>query len=62
MHYNLPPWSISILPDCKNTVYNTARVRNSLYLFILQLFLQEDTYTKFQDGELCELNILLALN
>ncbi|KVH92926.1 D-galactoside/L-rhamnose binding SUEL lectin domain-containing protein, partial [Cynara cardunculus var. scolymus] len=24
--YNLPPWSISILPDCKNTVYNTARV------------------------------------
>ncbi|XP_047337584.1 beta-galactosidase-like [Impatiens glandulifera] len=26
MHFNLPPWSISILPDCKNTVYNTARV------------------------------------
>lgn len=26
MHYNLPPWSISILPDCRNTVYNTARV------------------------------------
>ncbi|KAE8715112.1 Beta-galactosidase [Hibiscus syriacus] len=26
MHYNLPPWSISILPDCKHTVYNTARV------------------------------------
>ncbi|XP_054780480.1 beta-galactosidase 1-like [Prosopis cineraria] len=26
MHYNLPPWSISILPDCKNTAYNTARV------------------------------------
>ncbi|XP_022949187.1 beta-galactosidase 1-like [Cucurbita moschata] len=26
MHYNIPPWSISILPDCKNTVYNTARV------------------------------------
>lgn len=25
-HYNLPPWSISLLPDCKNTVYNTARV------------------------------------
>ncbi|CAH1422766.1 unnamed protein product [Lactuca virosa] len=25
-HYNLPPWSVSILPDCKNTVYNTARV------------------------------------
>ncbi|CAN4100109.1 unnamed protein product [Withania somnifera] len=25
-HYNLPPWSISILPNCKNTVYNTARI------------------------------------
>ncbi|XP_047340733.1 beta-galactosidase-like [Impatiens glandulifera] len=26
LHYNIPPWSISILPDCKNTVYNTARM------------------------------------
>nr|AAQ21369.1 beta-galactosidase [Sandersonia aurantiaca] len=26
MRYNLPPWSISILPDCKTTVFNTARV------------------------------------
>ncbi|KAK4562615.1 hypothetical protein RGQ29_005210 [Quercus rubra] len=26
-HYNLPPWSISILPDCKNEVFNTAKVR-----------------------------------
>ncbi|XP_028789776.1 beta-galactosidase 1-like [Neltuma alba] len=25
-HYNLPPWSISILPDCVHTAYNTARV------------------------------------
>jgi len=32
MHYNLPPWSISILPDCKNTVYNTARVRKKMKL------------------------------
>ncbi|GER35991.1 beta-galactosidase, partial [Striga asiatica] len=24
--YNLPPWSISILPDCKTEVYNTARI------------------------------------
>lgn len=29
MHYNLPPWSISILPDCRNVVFNTAKVRNS---------------------------------
>lgn len=26
MHYNLPPWSISILPDCRNVVFNTAMV------------------------------------
>ncbi|KAJ3671146.1 hypothetical protein LUZ60_008572 [Juncus effusus] len=26
MHYDLPPWSISILPDCQTTVFNTARV------------------------------------
>ncbi|RWW08330.1 hypothetical protein GW17_00028244 [Ensete ventricosum] len=25
MHYNLPPWSISILPDCRNVVFNTAK-------------------------------------
>lgn len=24
--YNLPPWSISILPDCQNAVFNTALV------------------------------------
>ncbi|KAJ0988023.1 hypothetical protein J5N97_006379 [Dioscorea zingiberensis] len=26
LHYDLPPWSISILPDCKTTVFNTAKV------------------------------------
>ncbi|KAL6213659.1 hypothetical protein ACLB2K_013105 [Fragaria x ananassa] len=26
MNYHLPPWSISILPDCKKVVYNTAQV------------------------------------
>ncbi|EPS70273.1 beta-galactosidase, partial [Genlisea aurea] len=26
MHYNLPPWSISILPDCRNAVFNTAKI------------------------------------
>lgn len=25
-HYDLPPWSISILPDCKTEVFNTAKV------------------------------------
>lgn len=26
-NYDLPPWSISILPDCRTDVFNTARVR-----------------------------------
>ncbi|CAK8539944.1 unnamed protein product [Lathyrus sativus] len=26
MHYNLPPWSVSVLPDCRNAVFNTAKV------------------------------------
>ncbi|GAA0153644.1 galactosidase [Lithospermum erythrorhizon] len=26
MHYDLPPWSMSILPDCRNVVFNTAKV------------------------------------
>ncbi|OIT08183.1 beta-galactosidase 3 [Nicotiana attenuata] len=26
MHYNLPLWSISIIPDCRNVVFNTAKV------------------------------------
>ncbi|GAV82949.1 hypothetical protein CFOL_v3_26400 [Cephalotus follicularis] len=25
-HYNLCPWSINILPDCRNVVFNTAKV------------------------------------
>lgn len=39
MHYNLPPWSISILPDCRNAVFNTAKVCvkwNSEFFCILQ--------------------------
>ncbi|KAL3639127.1 Beta-galactosidase 3 [Castilleja foliolosa] len=33
MHYNLPPWSISILPDCKNVVFNTAKVSTQISKF-----------------------------
>ncbi|WJX73079.1 Beta-galactosidase 3 [Trifolium repens] len=25
MHYNLPPWPVSILPDCRDAVFNTAK-------------------------------------
>ncbi|KAJ0478716.1 putative beta-galactosidase [Helianthus annuus] len=30
--YTLPAWSVSILPDCKNVVFNTAKVTNHLSL------------------------------
>ncbi|KAK6136290.1 hypothetical protein DH2020_029954 [Rehmannia glutinosa] len=26
VNYNVPAWSVSILPDCKNEIYNTAKV------------------------------------
>ncbi|KAF8411752.1 hypothetical protein HHK36_004310 [Tetracentron sinense] len=26
--YHLPAWSVSILPDCKNVAFNTAKVRS----------------------------------
>ncbi|KAJ8477034.1 hypothetical protein OPV22_020761 [Ensete ventricosum] len=29
--YNIPAWSVSILPDCKNVVFNTAKVRSQNY-------------------------------
>lgn len=29
--YHLPPWSVSILPDCRNTAFNTAKVCRRLY-------------------------------
>lgn len=25
--YTIPAWSVSILPDCKNEAYNTAKVQ-----------------------------------
>jgi len=38
-HYNLPPWSISILPDCKNEVFNTAKVSELAIGMIKSLFI-----------------------
>jgi len=51
--YDLPPWSISILPDCKTEVFNTARVRQyvltSLFYFMKEysrkLFVQNFSVT-----------------
>lgn len=41
MHYTLPPWSISILPDCTNVVFNTAKVwRAPLFSRFVSISLQ----------------------
>ena len=39
--YSLPPWSISILPDCKNVVFNSATV-SSTYVYF-----QYDTFSSY---------------
>ncbi|ONM40727.1 Beta-galactosidase 1 [Zea mays] len=46
MHYDLPPWSISILPDCKTTVYNTASfIQHFLGAIVLYNSWQKTFYT-----------------
>lgn len=30
--YHLPAWSVSILPDCKNVAFNTAKVRSQIHV------------------------------
>lgn len=37
-HYSLPPWSISILPDCKNVVFNSATVSLTYAYFLILHF------------------------
>ncbi|KAG8048450.1 hypothetical protein GUJ93_ZPchr0009g1307 [Zizania palustris] len=34
--YSLPPWSVSILPDCKNVAFNTARVGAQTSVFTIE--------------------------
>lgn len=33
--YHLPAWSVSILPDCKNEAFNTAKVIVSLLVVVI---------------------------
>ncbi|XP_031273825.1 beta-galactosidase 3-like [Pistacia vera] len=71
-HFKLPPWSISILPDCKNAVFNTANVRSqasnaqmlptnvklvSWETFNEDIFSAEDDSTITVSGLLEQLNI-----
>ncbi|XP_042518461.1 beta-galactosidase 9-like [Macadamia integrifolia] len=34
--YTLPPWSVSILPDCRNTAFNTAKVGSQISITTLE--------------------------
>jgi len=39
--YHLPAWSVSILPDCKNVAFNTAKVYLlSLFTFVSIMIVQ----------------------
>ena len=31
--YTIPAWSVSLLPDCHHEEYNTAKVRQNIYVF-----------------------------
>ncbi|RLN05025.1 beta-galactosidase 3 [Panicum miliaceum] len=33
--YDLPAWSVSILPDCKNVVFNTAKVQSQTSMVVM---------------------------
>lgn len=36
--YNVPAWSVSILPDCKNVAFNTAKVSLLSHILLLVIF------------------------
>ncbi|KAK9287542.1 hypothetical protein L1049_015963 [Liquidambar formosana] len=70
-HYNLPPWSVSILPDCKNVVFNTANVGvqttqmqmlpTNAQLFSWETF-KEDIVSVDEDSEITVIGLLEQLN
>ncbi|KAH9608236.1 hypothetical protein KSS87_015268 [Heliosperma pusillum] len=49
--YDLPAWSISILPDCKNVVFNTAKTYDE------DLYSLEDSPTMTVNGLLEQVNV-----
>ncbi|CAI9103760.1 OLC1v1002304C1 [Oldenlandia corymbosa var. corymbosa] len=69
--YQLPPWSISILPDCKNDVFNTARVgvkastaqmvATEVKILSWQTF-SEDVYSLIDDSSFTHVGLLEQLN
>ena len=47
--YNIPAWSVSILPDCINEVYNTAKINNQVSVFVKEA--RDETLTWEWKGE-----------
>ncbi|KAL4024660.1 hypothetical protein IC575_013024 [Cucumis melo] len=58
--YNLPPWSVSILPDCQNVVFNTAKVAAQTSIKILELSapLSANVSLKLHPADQNELSII----
>ncbi|GJT57174.1 beta-galactosidase 8 [Tanacetum coccineum] len=51
--YHLPAWSVSILPDCKHVVYNTAKVN---YMATVQRFVPASVGDEFSVSKAISLN------
>ncbi|KAK7265368.1 hypothetical protein RJT34_32987 [Clitoria ternatea] len=47
--YDLPPWSISILPDCKTAVFNTARLGAQSSLMKMSAVNSEFTWQSYNE-------------
>ncbi|XP_073065657.1 beta-galactosidase 3-like [Primulina eburnea] len=71
IQYDLPPWSISILPDCRNIVFNTAKVTartsqaqmlpTNVRTLLWETF-SEDTSTTNVDSKITVFGLLEQLN
>nr|GEV23475.1 beta-galactosidase 8 [Tanacetum cinerariifolium] len=46
--YHLPAWSVSILPDCKHVVYNTAKINS---MATIQSFVSASVGDEFSDSK-----------
>ncbi|XP_047982529.1 beta-galactosidase 3-like [Salvia hispanica] len=71
MHYDLPPWSISILPDCKTVAFNTATMRSKTSLpkmlptnvqMVLWETFNEDISSSDNDARITVVGLLEQLN
>ncbi|CAK7336546.1 unnamed protein product [Dovyalis caffra] len=48
INYTIPAWSVSILPDCQNVVYNTAKVSTQTSVMVKKANVAEDEPASFE--------------